>query len=187
LTRATAAIERDPQRYKRFIVSGNIRKYRHTWDTTDVRYIKDSYEKPALDTRHASVKPKRRSQACAHKVIVSGMARDLTCLADEGHIAAGKSTIIVIPHKQELLYFLLGVLNSSTLDRVYKLYFSSLSLAGGYMRFGPPRSRCYPLSWAPPRNVTGLPSLPWSVQEQTVRVQMSCGRKSMTWLPNSMG
>jgi len=138
----------DSTRYRKFIVSGNIRPFQHTWQDTTVRYIKHGYEHPVLDTSHKVVKAKRRAQIASAKVIVSGMAKRPTAVWDDEGIAAGKSTVIVIPKVSDDGPFIAALLNSRFVADLYKVMFGALSLAGGYMRFGPPQLKALPVPQA---------------------------------------
>jgi len=134
------------QRYAPFIVSGNIRPFRHTWETEKVRYIKDTYQHPVLDKNHRAISPIRRRQIESPKVIVSGMAKRPTSVWDHIGIAAGKSTVIVLPNDGVDGRYLTCVINSEIMHQLYLALFGSLSLAGGYLRFGPPQIRTLPIA-----------------------------------------
>jgi len=137
--------QRDPERYAPFLVSGNIGPGAHTWDSRPVRYLGRSYREPVLDTRHAAVSARRRRQILGGKVILSGLARRPTCVWDAGGLAAGKSTVLVIPRDGVRGDDLAAALNSDETARIYRLLFGALSLSGGYLRFGPPQMRSLPM------------------------------------------
>ena len=84
--------ESNPERYRPFVVSGNIRPFHHTWLTDAVRYIKHGYQTPVLGIQHPAVSHRRRLQVRSPKAIVSGMSKRPTCVWDSEGIAAGKST-----------------------------------------------------------------------------------------------
>ena len=136
----------DEQRYAPFIVSGNIRAFRHTWDTHTVRYLKDTYRHPVLDKNHRAISPIRRRQIESAKIIISGMAKRPTAVWDRAGIAAGKSTVVVHPNDGVNGLYLTCVINSEVMRQLYLALFGSLSLAGGYLRFGPPQIRSLPIA-----------------------------------------
>jgi hypothetical protein len=140
--------ERHPERYAPFIVSGNVRRHFHTWRADNVQYIKRSYRMPVLDKHHHAISSRRVRQVESCKLIISGMSKRPTCVWDERGIAAGKSTVIIIPKKKDDGYFLAGVINSQPMSQIYKSLFGSLSLSGGYLRFGPPQIRALPIGLA---------------------------------------
>jgi len=137
--------ERDPDRYAPFVVSGNIVGAGHTWASRAVRYLGRSYREPVLDLRHPAVSARRRRQIRAGKIILSGLARRPTCVWDEGGVAAGKSTVLVIPRPGVRGAQLAAVLNGDEAARIYRLLFGVLALSGGYLRFGPPQMRALPV------------------------------------------
>jgi hypothetical protein len=137
--------KRSPKRYARFIVSGNVRRYYHTWYDGKVQYIKCGYHKPVLDKQHGVVSANRVRQIEAGKLIISGMSKRPTCFWDSGGIAAGKSTVIVIPKTGMVGNYLAAVMNSQTMAEIYTMLFGSLSLSGGYLRFGPPQVKALPI------------------------------------------
>jgi type I restriction-modification system DNA methylase subunit len=134
------------KRYSPFLVSGNIKPFRHTWETQRVRYINDTYQHPVIDKNHRVISLTRRHQIESSKVIISGMAKRPTCVWDNVGIAAGKSTVIVIPNEGVNGQYLTCVINSEIMRQLYLTLFGSLSLAGGYLRFGPPQIRALPIA-----------------------------------------
>ena len=136
---------RNPDRYRPFIVSGNIRRFAHTWSKRPTQYIKRKYNSPVIDTSHSTIKEQRVSQIRADKLIISGMSKRITCVYDRQGIAAGTSTVLVIGHTPTDSAFICGLLNSNFMHRVYMMMFGSLSLAGGYLRFGSPQIRELPI------------------------------------------
>jgi len=134
-----------PDRFAPFIVSGNVRPYFHTWEDEKVQYLKRRFQHPVLDVRHASITSRRLSQIRSAKVVVSGMSKRPTCVWVPGPMATGVATILLIPKKGVKGAFLAGVINSSTMEQLYQLLFGSLSLAGGYLRFGVPQLSVLPL------------------------------------------
>ena len=136
---------RDADRYRKFIVSGNIRPYSHTWGKSPVRYIKHQYHRPIVDISNEAISERRRNQIRAEKVIISGMSKRPTCVYDQIGVAAGKSTVLVIAANAEDNAFICGLLNSNMMRRFYLVMFGSLALAGGFLRFGTPQISALPV------------------------------------------
>lgn len=134
-----------PEGYGRFVVSGNIRPFRTTWETDPVQYLKDRYFRPVVEL--GKLPSRRRKQSTLPKVIVSGMAQRPTAFFDRrGEYVAGKSTVLIYGVKPGWpLEFIEAYLNSSLGLLVYKALYGSLALAGGYMRFGPPQIASMPV------------------------------------------
>jgi hypothetical protein len=78
------------------------------------------------------------------------MSKRPTCVWDAGGVAAGKSTVVVIPKTPEAGEFIAAIINSSPMSDIYKSLFGSLSLSGGYLRFGPPQIKALPIPVASP-------------------------------------
>ncbi len=134
------------RRYIPFVVSGNIRPFHHTWETQCVRYLNRVYQRPVIDGRHSAVSPRRYAQMQAPKIIASGMATRPTCAWVAEPIATGVATVLVIPKEEIDGAYLAAVINSTTMQRLYRVLFGSLSLAGGYLRFGAPQFKLLPVA-----------------------------------------
>ena len=134
-----------PERFAPFIVSGNIRRHRHTWESHSIRYMKSKYRKPLLDLASPVVSEARRSQIKMPKIITSGMSQRLTCVWDASGIAGGVSTTYIFPKRGYSGTYIAGVLNSRFMGYVYQANFGSLALAGGYMRVGAPQLKALPM------------------------------------------
>ena len=136
------------QGHKRFIVSGNIRPFRTTWEDTPVQYITHRYTRPSVPLLGLPSDTRRR-QTETPKIIVSGMSRRPTAFCDEhGDYCAGKSTVLILDPKSGGLATLrrvTQVLNSQIAALIYKALYAGLALAAGYMRFGPPQLAAFPI------------------------------------------
>ena len=73
------------------------------------------------------------------------MTKVLECYYDSGECLAGKSTTVVL-RKNVSLKYIIGVLNSTLISKFYKIYFNSLSLAGGFYRIGAPQIKLIPIA-----------------------------------------
>ncbi len=73
----------------------------------------------------------------SEKIIFREIAKDLTCVYDPGIFTniTGLYLVRIPSINTEKLYCLLTVLNSKLLDTIFKTLFSSLHMAGGYLRF----------------------------------------------------
>jgi hypothetical protein len=142
---------RIPRGFSRFIVSGNIRPMRTTWDDSGVQYLKDRYTKPIVDLD--KLPPNRRAQSLLPKVVISGMAKRPVAFYDEnGEYVAGKSTVLVYEPCDEIsLAQIAVILNSQLAALLYRAFYASLALAGGYLRFGPPQISNFPVPKLAPR------------------------------------
>jgi len=131
--------------YFRFINTGTIDRYSSLWGVFKTAYIKSSYAKPIVPKESLNAfSSNRYEQAQATKIIIGGMNKRLEAYLDEGNYLAGKSTTIVLPRKMNPKV-LLAILNSKLMTFFYKDSFKSLSLAGGFMRVGPPQIKKLPI------------------------------------------
>ena len=130
----------------KFINTGTIDRYTSLWHNSKTQYIKRGYFCPIVlkDDLH-SLYPKRYVDASAVKIIIGGMTKILECYFDTGEYLAGKSTVLVLEDAINLKY-LIGLLNSKLLTFFYRTYFSSLSLAGGFLRIGAPQIKRLPIA-----------------------------------------
>jgi hypothetical protein len=79
------------------------------------------------------------AQSNSNKIIIAGLSKRLESFFDTGEYLAGKSTIIILEsiNNKIQLKFLLSLLNSKLISFWYKIWFKSLSLAGGYLQISP--------------------------------------------------
>jgi hypothetical protein len=123
--------------YKKFCNTGTIDPYSILWGKQKTQYIKSSFVEPVLKSAELQqINPQRLKQADSEKIIIGGMTKELECAYDKGKFLAGKSTTIILadPQNKLPLKIVLALLNSALVSFWYRHYFSSLTLAGGYMR-----------------------------------------------------
>jgi hypothetical protein len=123
--------------YKKLCNTGTIDRYLILWGKQKTQYIKSSFLKPGLkSTELAKINPQRLKQADSEKIIIGGMTKKLECAYDKGEYLAGKSTTIILadPQNKLPLKIILALLNSTLISFWYRYFFSSLTLAGGYLR-----------------------------------------------------
>lgn len=132
----------------RFLTSGLIDRYTHHHGRERVRYLGHWYERPLLPAAARELRPSRRRLYEGEKLIVASMTRRLEVLFDPGGpdgLAPAVPTVVVLPEPGQDLRYLLALLNARLLSWFYRQSFSSLALAGGYMRVGGPQVRALPL------------------------------------------
>jgi hypothetical protein len=134
-----------PPNHAKFVVSGNLRRGSTTWETAPVQYLKQRYMRPVVDL--ARIPAKRRAQALAPKIIISGLSkRPVAFLDSKAEFLAGKSTVLVMSDKPHTsLEPFAAILNSELGALLYSGLFGGLALAGGYLRFGPPQVGALPV------------------------------------------
>ena len=146
--------------YFKFINTGTIDRYSILWESFKTQYIKDSYIKPIILKKDLEkISKKRVSESENPKIVIAGMTKLLECCIDErGEHLAGKSTTLVIPKSVDIK-IILAILNSKLITFVYKNLFKSLSLAGGYIRVGPPQIKILPIKLPSPSQAKRIKEL----------------------------
>ncbi|MFX1409212.1 MAG: Eco57I restriction-modification methylase domain-containing protein [Promethearchaeota archaeon] len=83
----------------------------------------------------------------SEKLIFREIAKDLTCVYDPGLYAnvTGLYFLIIPTYSTDQLFCLLAILNSNAINLTFKSLFSSLHMAGGYLRFNGSFVRRLPL------------------------------------------
>ena len=136
--------------FKKLINTGTIDRYKSLWSKQSTRYIKSSYNAPiVLDSDLRELSQRRFMQAESKKIIIGGMTKILECVYDEGKYIAGKSTVIMLESGKMSLKYALAVLNSTLVSFWYRIYFRSLSMAGGYLRMGANEIKTIPIPDVP--------------------------------------
>lgn len=117
----------------KFVNTGTIDRYECLWGKKPTRYIKASYDFPRVPLEGLS--DRRRLQATGKKIIIAGMTKEIEAIFDcDGEYIAGKSTLIILVDDDTLGWGLTALLNSDVVTKWYNIEYSSLSLAGGYLR-----------------------------------------------------
>lgn len=129
----------------KFVNTGSIDRYFITWEEDNTQYLKQNYFKPVVSKRKMLEQiPNRFDDSIKEKIIIGGMCKNLECYYDKGECLAGKSTTIILDSEISLK-ILTAILNSKLMSFYYRNYFTSLSLAGGFLRFGPPQIKVLPI------------------------------------------
>lgn len=130
---------------RKFINTGGLDPYTSFWGRQEMRYLKGKYYYPvASDQDVKSMSVKRYKESRAEKVIIGGMTKRLECYYDSGEYLAGKSTTIVLDYDH--LKYVTAVLNSTLMTFYYRVFFNSMSLAGGFYRIGAPQVKTLPMA-----------------------------------------
>ena len=130
---------------RKFINTGGLDPYISFWGKQEMRYLKGKYLYPvAADSDVKSMSAKRYKESISEKVIIGGMTKRLECYYDKGEYLAGKSTTIVLDYSH--LKYITAVLNSTLMTFYYKVFFNSMSLAGGFYRIGAPQIKTLPIA-----------------------------------------
>jgi Eco57I restriction-modification methylase/N-6 DNA Methylase len=116
----------------KLINTGTIDPYLNFWGSAEIRYLKGRFVRPVIRRRDLKQKyPRRYSQACSSKIVISGMRKFEAFLDADGEYVAGKSTVVVTAKDQSIsLLTLLGILNSRLVRFFIQETFGVLVLMG---------------------------------------------------------
>lgn len=129
----------------KFINTGAIDKYKSFYGIEYIKYLKEKYLFPSVkkeDLKNLSIK--RFNESAKEKIIIGGMNKKIECFYDKGEYLAGKSTTIVYNNKH--LKYITAILNSSLMTFYYRIFYNSMSLAGGFFRIGAPQIKLLPIA-----------------------------------------
>jgi len=123
------------------VSSGCIDRYSCLWGELPTRYLKSKFQHPVLDITSTVVSESRKKQYQSQKIIVAGMTKRLEAILDTGKLAGSIPTVQIHPRPgtSESIEYILGLTNSRLLNWYFEQLYSSLSLAGGYLRIGVPQ------------------------------------------------
>lgn len=157
----------------RLLTTGIIKRYRETWATDSVRFLKRRLDRPIVPTSVLSAR--RVEQASGRKLVIAGMGQRPRVLLDEGGVLASVSTVIVT-YSSWPLEALCALLNSDRVAWLYRLMYGGLALSGGYLRFGKRELAALPIpdvALADPR-LTKLTELYWlRIETDEVEVEIN--------------
>ena len=154
------------KKFKRFIISGSTDRYSNLWGKKRISYLKEQFARPVLLVNRNILNKERQHQIDSSKVIVSGQALFPKAFYDRhGEFASGIPTVLLYDAKVPL-GFLCGLLNSSLYREIYRIYWSTLAMSGGYMRFGPPQIKRMPLPEASPAQIDQIVAWVLSLQDE---------------------
>lgn len=138
--------------YKRFINTGGLDPYKSFFGIDEMRYLKGKYLYPVVAVSDLKkMSEKRLKESNAEKIIIGGMTKNLECFYDKGEYLAGKSTTIV--YGCDHLKYITAILNSKLMSFYYRVFYNSMSLAGGFFRIGAPQIKELPIAISRDENI----------------------------------
>ena len=121
----------------KIINTGTIDKYISLWGISPMQYIKGKYLFPRISyTDLMHINKTRLIQAKSNKIVVAGMSKEIEATYDKGEILAGKSTSIILSSDENLLKYVLGIINSKLVSFSMGIIFNSLKMSGGFLNIG---------------------------------------------------
>jgi len=127
----------------RFVVSGSVKRYATTWSDAPVKFMHQSYMRPAISLREPM--PERRvKQGQGPKIVLAKVALRPHAFHDVQGEYVGAYTTYVF-ERSTPLSTLVAILNSSLVAFVFRVLYDALAIGGGYLRFQPPQMRRVPI------------------------------------------
>ena len=119
---------------KKLINTGTIDRFISLWGVKKTQYIKNQYKHPVIRREDLNkLKQTRIDQSNDKKIIIAGMAESIESFYDQNaDYLAGKSTTVIRGKSSANLKYLTAVLNADITTLWYRVYYNSLSMAGGY-------------------------------------------------------
>lgn len=114
-----------------FIVTGNIDPF--TVKPIPVRYQRRLYHHPVLD-EEAGMSSHQRALFARPKLVIAGLAQRIEAAWDDLGRALGVQVFAAYDFADDPFY-VLGLLNSELLSRIFRQQFAARRMAGGYLTF----------------------------------------------------
>ena len=118
------------ERFRPFIVSGNIDRY--TIRLGNVRYMQRKFRRPLLDLNSDALSPLKKKLYANPKIVIAGMSRRLEAAYDEQGLALGVQ-VYAAAEPLDDPYYLLALLNSRLMSFLFRERFAAKKLASGYL------------------------------------------------------
>ena len=131
-----------PNSFK-MVNTGTIDPYIGFWGISPMQYLKGKFMFPRVNKEDVkSMNIKRYTQSSCSKLIVAGMSKRIEALWDNGDYLAGKSTTLITADSDDVLFFILGVLNSKLTSVCINIIFNSIKMSGGFLNIGVRELEC---------------------------------------------
>ena len=123
----------NPDKHLKIINTGTIGRFFPKWGISEMKYLKDKYLYPVVDRSifEQQFPNSYGKKSIMPKIIIKGLTLLDSCLDEAGNIIPGKSTMIITGGDKELLYLLMGIINSKLMLFYIKQRYSSSSYNGG--------------------------------------------------------
>lgn len=116
--------------YFRFVVSGNIDRYRICWGRA--RFMKRTWIQPVLSSASSALTDGKRQLFRGPKIVIAGMTRRIEAAWDPGGLALGVQVYAAADLGEDRRY-VLGLLNSKLLSFLFRARFRAKQLSGGFL------------------------------------------------------
>lgn len=123
----------DSSKMLKVINTGTIGRFASRWGIQEMRYLKDKYLYPVVDSDKFFSKflNSYAEKSVKKKIIIKGLTLLDCCIDLEGEVIPGKSTMMIASDNAEELFFIMAYLNSKLPIFYIKQKYSSASYNGG--------------------------------------------------------
>ncbi|MBR4250749.1 MAG: Eco57I restriction-modification methylase domain-containing protein [Kiritimatiellae bacterium] len=133
-------------RWLKLVNTGTIDPYLTLWGQKPLTHQGRRFETPFLPVDSSKINERRRQMYLSPKIIFAKIGIRAEAFLDEsGEFASLNTNCVYQTAKGVSLKYLLGVCNSTPFTEIYKLFFGSLHMSGGYMQFQAPQLRIMPI------------------------------------------
>ena len=122
-----------PSEPLKFIACGNIEQYGINWNK-NLRLLKTKFKRSYI-FRPPSIPLKKWEILKKPKILIREIARNLTCVFDENGEYGNLTGMYILFDFKISPYYLLAILNSKSMNNIYKILFGSVHLQGGYLNY----------------------------------------------------
>ncbi|MCU0871625.1 MAG: N-6 DNA methylase [Pirellulaceae bacterium] len=157
----TGGVSTRRDEYFRFVVSGNVDRYRICWGRA--RFMKRTLIQPVLARESPVLSDGKRRLFCGPKIVIAGMTRRIEAAWDPGGLALGVQ-VFAAADLQEDRWYLLGLLNSKLLSYLFRGRFRAKQLSGGFLAINKTQLDQLPIRIVPAEDRTAV-----QIRQQVVR------------------
>ncbi len=117
-------------------INGNIKRYANFWETKKIRLFKKEYKKPYIELNNNLLnKNTIKLFQQKNKIIMRGVAREVSCIIDEEGCGVLVAVHIILPNKLSDIYILTAILNSKLINWYHLKTFYSIRIPQGSLKY----------------------------------------------------
>jgi len=141
-----ALSDRETEECLKFVNTGLIDRWALVWGTKPLTHQRVQFLTPYLQLNNAVISEKRINQYMTPKIIFSKISKYPDSFWDvTGEYASANTNFVYVKNSNYSLGYLSAILNSCLTALIYKVYFGSLVMSGGYFQFQSPQLKVIPI------------------------------------------
>jgi len=138
--------DRETEECLKFVNTGLIDRWALVWGTEPLTHQRVQFLTPYLQLNNAVLSEKRINQYMTPKIIFSKNSKYPESFWDvTGEYASANTNFVYAKNSNYSLGYLSAILNSCLTALIYKVYFGSLVMSGGYFQFQSPQLKVIPI------------------------------------------